>query len=159
AKGLPSDEVDLILEDGTGFVWLAGNLGLTRLRKQDLEDFAAGRSAAFTSTRFGRADGLLNRENGLTAEPMSRGLKTRDGKLLFGTTQGIAEVDPKRVPFNSVPPPVLIEECLLDGHAAEFERGLKIAPKQQNLEINYTALSLVKSGQIRFRYKLEEQDH
>src|SRR5262249_30667668 len=111
AQGLPSDEVDLILEDGTGFVWLAGNLGLTRLRKQDLEDFAAGRSAAFTSTRFGRADGLLNRENGLNAEPMSRGLKTRDGKLLFGTTQGIAEVDPKRVPFNSVTPPVLIQEC------------------------------------------------
>jgi len=158
AQGLPSDEVDLILEDDIGFMWLTSNLGLVRMRKQDLEDFASGRISAFTSTRFGRADGLINPLNGSTAEPIGRGLKRRDGTLLFGTSQGVAEVDPTRVSFNSLPPPVVIEACLLDRHPAEFKGGLRMAPRQDNLEINYTALSMVKSDQIRFRYKLDRQD-
>ena len=35
---------------------------------------------------------------------------------------------------------------------------MKIKPGQENLEIQYTALSLVKSQQIRFRYRLDGLD-
>jgi signal transduction histidine kinase len=153
-QGLHSDRIDLILEDDLGFFWMSCHLGYIRVRKQELEDFAAGRVSSITSTWFGKAHGLLNEENGAFAEPVGHGFKARDGKLWFATREGIAVVDPKAVPFNPTPPPVVIEECLLDRRPAEFENGLRISPGQENLEINYTALSLVKSEQIRFRYKL-----
>jgi signal transduction histidine kinase len=83
----------------------------------------------------------------------------RDGKLWFPMLGGIAVVDPAAVPFNPAPPPVVIEECLLDRQPVAFQSGLQIRPGAQNLEINYTGLSLIKSEQLRFRYRLEGLDH
>ena len=67
-------------------------------------------------------------------------------------------VDTKAVKLNPQPPPVVIEDLSVDGHATDFHAGVKIKPGQENLEIQYTALSLVKSQQIRFRYRLEGLD-
>jgi signal transduction histidine kinase len=82
-------------------------------------------------------------------------LKSRDGRLWFATQDGIAVVDPTAIPFHSTPPPVMIEECLLDRRLVSWRSGVRVGPGQTNLEINYAALSFVKSEQIRFRYKLE----
>jgi signal transduction histidine kinase len=131
-------------------------LGIYRIKKQDLNDFSAGRISLITSSHFGKADGLLGVECSSQGQPT--GFKARDGKLWFPTTQGLAMVDPKAVKFNSQPPPVAIEELTVDGHAVDFHDGVKIKPGQENLEIQYTALSLVKSQQIRFRYRLEGLD-
>jgi signal transduction histidine kinase/ligand-binding sensor domain-containing protein len=157
-QGLQTDRVDVILEDDTSYVWMACNLGLIRVRKQELEDFAGGRVSSVISTLFSKQDGLVNEENHAYAEPVGYGFKARDGRLWFATRQGIAVVDPRAVPFNPTPPPVLIEEGLVDSRPAEFQDELRVNAKQENLEIQYTALSLVKSDQIRFRYKMEGLD-
>jgi signal transduction histidine kinase len=67
-------------------------------------------------------------------------------------------VDPKAIPFHGTPPPVMIEDCLLDRRPIPCRSGVRLGPRQTNLEINYTALSFVNSEQIRFRYKLEGLD-
>src|SRR4029450_4971952 len=85
------------------------------------------------------------------------GWKTRDGRLWFPTIKGVVVVDPKAVPSNPTPPPVVIEECLLDRRPVAFPDTLEIGP-QGNLEIHYTGLSLIKSEQIRFKYKLAGLD-
>jgi signal transduction histidine kinase len=154
--GLFNNGVFQILEDEKGFLWLSCHLGIYRIKKQDLNDFSAGRISLITSSYFGKADGLLSVECSSQGQPT--GFNARDGKLWFPTTQGLALVDPKAVQFNRQPPPVAIEELTVDGHATDFHAGVKIKPGQGNLEIQYTALSLVKSQQIRFRYRLEGFD-
>jgi signal transduction histidine kinase/ligand-binding sensor domain-containing protein len=153
--GLYSNRAYQILSDDFGFLWLSCDVGLYRVRKQELSDFANGRRSHLSSTHFGPADGLTSQCNS-EAQPMA--LKSRDGRLWFATQDGIAVVDTKAIPFHGTPPPVIIEECLLDRRPVLCRSGVRVGPRQRNLEINYTALSFVKSEQIHFRYKLEGLD-
>jgi hypothetical protein len=154
--GLFNNGVFQILEDDNGFLWLSCHLGIYRIRKQDLNDFSLGRISLITSSHFGRADGMLSVECSSQGQPT--GFKTPDGKLWFPTSQGLAVVDRKAVRFNRRPPPVAVEDLTVDGVRTGFRNGVKIKPGQENVEIQYTALSPVKSQQIRFRYRLEDLD-
>jgi signal transduction histidine kinase len=157
ANGLTSNTIYQILPDDQGFFWISCHLGVYRVQKQELDDFAAGRITRLNSTLFGRADGFINPECTYGGQPA--GFRARDGSLWFPTHDGLAMIDPRRVRSNPTPPPVLIEEALLDRQAAALQSGLRIRPGQGNLEINYTALSFIKPEQIRFRYKMEGLDH
>lgn len=154
-QGLYSDQAYEILEDGMGYLWMSCARGLYRVRKQELNDFAAGRTSYVTSTHFGNADGLSSECNSV-GQPMA--FKARDGRLWFATQDGIAVVDPSAISASLRPPPVLIEDCIVDGRPVNCKLGLQLKPGQVNLEINYTALSFIKSGQIRFRYQLQGLD-
>jgi signal transduction histidine kinase/ligand-binding sensor domain-containing protein len=155
AQGLYSNCAFQIVEDDLGFLWMSCDLGLYRVRKQDLNDFAAGRTSDITCTHFGETDGLAGECNS-GGQPMA--FKARDGRLWFATQDGIAVVDPSAIPVNRTPPPVRIEECLLDRQPVSWRSTLKVNPGQANLEINYTALSFIRSDQIHFRYRLEGLD-
>ncbi|MDQ4121854.1 MAG: histidine kinase [Acidobacteriota bacterium] len=155
-QGLPYDAIHKILEDDNGFFWIGGQRGIYRIRRQELEDIAAGKQILVTVTRLGKDDGLRTPSCNSWGQPA--GFKSQDGRLWFPTEEGIAVIDPKDLPFNSTPPPVLIEESLIDREPVTFESGLQISPNQENLEINYIALSFIKPEQIRFKYKLEGLD-
>ncbi len=155
-EGLYSNQVQQIIEDDLGFLWMGCGRGIYRVRKQEMNDFANGLVSVITSTHYGKADGLMNLAVIGGFQPA--GFKARDGRLWFPTQDGIAVIDPRRLPFNPNTPPVIIEECKLDLRNVPFRSGLRVVPGQENLEINYTALSFIKSEQIRFRYKLEGHD-
>lgn len=155
-QGLPYDAIHKILEDDQGFFWIGGQRGIYRVRRQELDDIAAGKPILATVTRLGKDDGLLTPSCNSWGQPA--GFKAPDGKLWFPTEEGIAVIDPRDLPFNSTPPPVLIEESLVDRAPVAFESGLQIKPGQENLEINYIALSFIKPEQMRYRYKLEGLD-
>lgn len=157
AHGLYSNGVFQILEDDLGFFWMGSNRGLHRVRKGELNDFADGKISTLTATHFDQRDGLLNPQFGGTGQPS--GFKARDGKLWIPTNNGVAVVDPAAVRFSPAPPPVYIEEATLDRQPANLRRGLRIEPGQENLEIHFTALSLIKSEQLRFRYRMKGLDH
>lgn len=152
-EGLFSNEVKQIFEDEQGYFWIGSEQGIYRLHKQELNDFADGRSAFVTSLSFGKADGLLSTACIGGFQPA--GFKSRDGRFWFPTMEGIAIVDPRRVKKNEQQPPVAIEDCLVDRHNVDWQQGLTIQPGQSSLEINYTGLSFHKSDQMRFRYRLE----
>lgn len=156
ANGLYSNGVFAILEDGRGYFWMSSNQGIYRVSRAELEDFAAGKLNHITSTFFGKSDGMLNAECNGGRQPA--GLKTRDGKLWFPTQDGVAIIDPEAIPFNPLPPPVVIESATLSGANVPLTGDLKIEPGQSNLEIRYTGLSFIKPEQIRFRYRLEGLD-
>jgi signal transduction histidine kinase/ligand-binding sensor domain-containing protein len=156
ATGLFSDGVFHILEDGRGNFWMSSNQGIYCVKRTQLEDVAARRIGAVISTAFGKSDGMLNAEcngGGQTA-----GVKTHDGNLLFPTQDGIAVIDPAAVPYNPLPPAVVIESGSLEGRPVSIAEGLKLQPNKGDLEIRYTGLSLIKPEQVRFRYKLEKLD-
>ena len=154
--GLFDNGVFQILEDGRGNFWMSSNRGIYRVRRQELEEFAAGRRATITSVAYGRSDGMLNTECNGGRWPA--GIRTREGQLWFPTLDGVAVIDPAAVPINPQPPPVRVESFLVEKAAVDFGREVPVQPDQENFEIGYTALSYVNSENIKFRYRLEGLD-
>ena len=154
--GLFNSGVFQILEDARGNLWMSCNRGIYRVSKQDLNDFAANNRKTITSVAYGTIDGMLNAECNGGLSPA--GIKAGDGKMWFPTQDGVAIVDPEAVSRNLQPPPVVIESFQLDHLRLPITGSIKVAPSQKNLEIQYTALSFVKSDQIQFRYKMEGLD-
>jgi len=154
--GLFSNGAFQILEDFHGNLWISCNRGIYRMSKKDLNDFAAGKHNSITSIAYGKVDGMLNIECNGGLWPA--GIKTRDGKMWFPTQDGVAVIDPESVRSNPEPPPVVIESATVDQGTVPVSKAIRIAPFKENLEIQYTALSFIKSDQIRFRYMLEGLD-
>jgi ligand-binding sensor domain-containing protein/signal transduction histidine kinase len=141
-----------ILEDDLGNLWMCGNKGIHRASLRELNEFADRRIPAVQSFAYGTADGMPSREcNG--ANPA--GLEARDGRLWFPTMRGVAIVDPRQL--DQRPPIVVIEGLSVDDQAQSLE-DVRIRPGQENLEIQYTAISWNRAPQVRFKYQLEGLD-
>ncbi len=142
------------------------NRGIYRVRKQELIDFAEGKTKAITSVAYGKSDGMLNVECNGGRWPA--GVKTRDGKLWFPTMGGVVMIDPATVKANTQPPPVVIEGMKINNEAVAAESwqsaiqtpqpAIQMRPGQENFEIEYTALSFINAENLRFKYKLENAD-
>jgi ligand-binding sensor domain-containing protein/signal transduction histidine kinase len=148
-NGLYDNLAFQILEDDNGNLWMSGNKGIYRASLKELNDFCDGRSATVNSFSYGAADGMLSREcNG--ANPA--GIKARDGRLWFPTIKGVVVVEPRE--FDELPPRVVIEQASLDGTVLSVGQQIQIKPGQENLEIQYTALSWSRAPQVRFKYEM-----
>ena len=165
--GLFDNGVFQILEDDFGWFWMSCNRGIYRVRKQELEDFAAGRINAVNSLAYNKSDGMPSTEGNGGHWPA--GVKTRDGRLWFPTMGGLAMIDPASVKANTQPPPVIVEAMRINNQAVPYDvwdaalgsaqTAIEIRPGQDNFEIAYTALSFINSENLRFKYKLEGADH
>jgi ligand-binding sensor domain-containing protein len=155
-EGLFHNGVFQILEDSHGYLWMSCNRGISRVSKSDLNDFAAGKRPAVSAIAYGKSDGMRNAECNGGLSPA--GIRTRNGELWFPTQDGVAIVDPGRVTVNFRPPPVVIESITVDHEPTEVGNAVRIPPGRQNLEIQYTAPSLLNSDQIKFKYKMESLD-
>jgi ligand-binding sensor domain-containing protein/signal transduction histidine kinase len=155
-EGLFDNGVFQILEDSRGNFWISCNLGIYRVRRQELNDFAEGKVRSVTSVSYGKHDGMLNSECNGGSQPA--GMKTRDGKLWFPTQGGVAIINPEAVPENRHPPSVSIEEFLVDNEPVSLGNEVRILPGKGNFEIQYTALSFILPEKIRFKFKLEGLD-
>jgi len=156
SQGLFNNGVFQILEDNSGNLWMSCNLGIYRVSKKDLNDFAEGKIQRIFSISYGKKDGLLNLECNGGRQPA--GSKTRDGRLWFPTQQGVAVIDADGIAINSQPPPVVIEEVLLGNKPVAFREAVQVEPGQVDFEIHYTGLSFITPEHVMFKYRLEGLD-
>jgi signal transduction histidine kinase/ligand-binding sensor domain-containing protein len=163
--GLPCDAVQWTMEDDAQSVWLMMPCGLVRVARSELAAWAsAGDKTARTihATVFDSSDGL--RSLAVVGDYMPRVGKSADGKLWFSVPDGISVIDPHQLPYNKVPPPVHIEKLAADrkeykgSPSGDTPSNPRLPPLVRELEIDYTALSLVAPEKVSFRYKLEGWD-
>jgi len=154
ADGLVENFVSVILEDDEGRLWLNGNRGLSSVLRSDLEDFLEGRVDTVTPRLLGPDDG--GAEGSGATHPA--GCRTADGRLWFPTVDGLLTVDPRDVQVRSAPPPPVIEGLTVNGTARDPDESVRVRAHLKNLEIRYTALSLLRPRQIAFRYRLKGYD-
>lgn len=145
-----------IIEDGEENFWISCNLGIYRVQKSELNAFADGKVEKITSVPYNRRDGMLSSECNGGGQPA--GILTRGGKIWFPTQKGVAVIDPATIPFNSQPPPVVIESFLIDTNAVAVRPVMNIEPGQSNIEIHYSGLSFINPELVKFRYKLDGLD-
>jgi two-component sensor histidine kinase len=87
--------------------------------------------------------------------------KLVNGTMWFATLKGIAAVDPEHLSRNIVPPPVAIDEVLIDDQPIDnLQAGpLTFAPGVRRFEFRYAGMSFIAPQKVRFRYKLDGFDH
>jgi signal transduction histidine kinase/ligand-binding sensor domain-containing protein len=161
-NGLPCNSVDWMIDDDTGAVWVRTACGLLRIPRSELEAWAAAVDRGGDATGKIRAT-LFDDSSGVrsTTPISSYGpavAKSLDGRLWFATLGGVGVVDPRRQAQNALPPPVHIEQIVADRNTYKPSSQARLPPVVRNLQIDYTALSLVAPEKNQFRYKLEGHD-
>jgi signal transduction histidine kinase/ligand-binding sensor domain-containing protein len=155
-NGLFDNGAFKIVEDDLGNFWISCNLGIYRVRKDDFNDLADGRIGELTSVLYNKRDGMLNSE--CNGGGQNAGLRARDGRIWFPTQQGVAVLDPRTIPINTTPPPVVIESLIVDTKPIDQYRAIELQPGQSSLEIHYSGLSFINPELVKFKYKLEGLD-
>jgi ligand-binding sensor domain-containing protein/signal transduction histidine kinase len=158
--GLASDSISYLVEDAAGDLWLGSNLGLMRIAKKSLNDFASGATNVIPCRTYVETDGLPTRECTGGSQPAA--IRARDGKLWFPTTKGLVSVNPAELKANLQPPLVKIESVLVDGQRqntnplySAWSPAIVIPPGHEQLEIDYTALNFSAPELVRFQCWLE----
>lgn len=153
--GLYDDVVFQVIDQGSGgSLWLTSNRGLYRVERDRVLAAMNGIASNLSGTVYGTTDGMPSAECN-AASPAA--MRARDGRLWVATARGIAVVDPLASSRNTIPPPVHVEEVLIDGSPAP-EGPLRVPPGTQRLELRYTALGLRAPERLTFRYVLEGYD-
>jgi len=151
-QGLPDKVISQIVGDDAGHLWFGSNQGIFRVAKEEFEAVAAGAQKQVNPILLGLADGMESLE--CTGGFHPAGLRTRDGLLWFSTVKGLVRVDPAHLRVNDLPPPVRLEEVVVDGEEQAAANRMRLESGVQRVEFHYTALSLVQPQRNRFRYRL-----
>ena len=146
------------LADHEGNLWISTANGIYMANGEALDAFADGRIPTVRTTLYGIADGMTTREASAPGDEPG-GVRTNDGRLWFTTTKGIVLIDPEHMAINRQVPPVVIENVTVDNHSYSATHDFQVPPGKRDLEIHYTALSLLVPGRVRFKYQLKGYDH
>jgi ligand-binding sensor domain-containing protein/two-component sensor histidine kinase len=155
-QGLPEGGVNGIVEDDSKGLWLMTGSGILRLERTGPNGFREGSPGHLAFPLYGRTEGLRLPSVANMANP--RIAKAQDGRLWVATEDGAAVIDPRRIRSNPVPPPVAIEQLLVDGRPMETGPASGIKLRGSELQIVYTGLSLTVPESVRFRYRLDGLD-
>lgn len=145
-SGLPPGTIYGIVADDD-VLWVSSNRGLARFDP-----------ATRTAQQFGPADGLQGFEfNGGAA------LKTRDGRVLFGGTQGFNAFYPRQVRNNPYAPQVAITHVTVQdrefeppGQAGRLtESSVEFAYDQNRISFEFAGLHYTSPQRIRYSYRLQ----
>jgi signal transduction histidine kinase len=161
SNGLPVATIHAMIEDDLGYLWLATSHGLVRASLEQLNDFCDGGKTQPKFSVFTKEDGLPSNQCGYNQPSAWKGA---DGRLWFGTFDGIAVIDPRHLPHNDLAPPVVIEAVTADEKAlvlpaASGSATLSVPAGTSELELRFAALSYTAPKKNRFRYRLEGVDH
>jgi diguanylate cyclase (GGDEF)-like protein len=160
---LYDDVVFQVVDAGAGGdLWLTSNRGVYRVSRARVLAALNGTASDLSGTVYTTTDGLPSNEC-LGAFPGA--MRARDGRVWIATARGVAVIDPAATLRNTVPPPVHVEEILIDGVRAAAgspeqidAAALRVPAGTQRLELRYTALSFRTPERVTFRYLLEGYD-
>ncbi len=162
-NGLPCDTIHWTIEDDDHSFWLYTACGVVRIKRTEVDAWIADPKHRVETTVWDAADGVRLRSSA-SSEYGPRVAKGTDGKIWFLTGEGIQVVDPRHLAVNKLPPPVRIEQIVADRKIYWQNlpgvpvSNMRLPARTHDLQIDYTALSLVAPEKVHFKYKLEGQD-
>ena len=164
-NGLPCDTIHWSMDDDDRSLWLYTACGLLRIERAQLDAWTSAVERAkdtkwkIQAKVFDFFDGVRILASGGHYTPQVA--KSSDGRIWFLPWDGVSIIDPRHLAFNQLPPPVHVEQIIADRKTYNvIENGsLQLPPHIRDLQIDYTALSLVAPEKILFRYRLDGRDH
>jgi signal transduction histidine kinase/ligand-binding sensor domain-containing protein len=156
-NGLPCDAVQWAMEDNDRSFWLSMPCGLVRIARTEWNAWVSDSKRSIRTTVFDASDGVWSR--GRFGRYTRHVAKSPDGKIWFSPPDGVSVIDPQHLRLNKLPPPVYVKQVTANATRFDASQGLRLPALVRDLEIDYTALSLVAPEKVHFRYKLEGRDH
>jgi ligand-binding sensor domain-containing protein len=149
-EGLPNANVDKLLLDAKGDVWVSTDNGIAQVDAEGL-----------TVRALSPADGLV-----ITNYWLNSGAVTRSGELLFGGAGGLTVVAPSAARAWRYDPPIVVTELRVGGRRlsiggfnADHEIApVTISPHANSLWVEFSALDLTAPERNRYAYQLEGYD-
>ncbi|MCC5942482.1 MAG: hypothetical protein JJU37_13160 [Balneolaceae bacterium] len=155
-NGLFDNTISQLQFDDYGNLWLAGNMGVFFIEKNQIDLFLAGEILALRVSRIGVMEGLPIRET--TGGFMPSSFLNDQGELYIPTMQGLAMLSTERLELNRQLPKVYIEEIEKNGITYPINEISKIPHDAQRIIFRFTALSFKNSDNVKFEFMLEGFD-
>jgi signal transduction histidine kinase/ligand-binding sensor domain-containing protein len=153
-NGLPCDEVYALARDNRQALWLDTRCGFVVIEASEINRWPEHPDVQLRVKTLdvfdGAQPGLTNFRPEISKSP--------DGKLWFANENILQTLDPEHLGSNNLPPPVCVEQIIADRKKYSPRANLQLPVQTKDIEIDYTALSLVVPEKVRFRYKLEGHD-
>lgn len=154
ADGLADDVVSGIVADDADQLWFAGNRGVHRASRAELNAFLDARASRVRGVLYGRADGLTIPE-GSGRSP----LRAADGRLWFPTFGGAAVVDPAyALALDATAPTVEIEGIAADDERLPSDGPLRAPLGKRRIEISYRGISMRQASRLSYEQRLAPLD-
>ena len=145
-----------IVERGSGELWLHAAEGIFRIAADEVAHFVSHPRHQPRFERFDQHDGLSGSPSLALAGPTA--VEGGDGRLWFSTTSGLFSLDPSHILRNPAAPPVEIRGLKAGDRQMAAAGPLRLPSDATQVEISYTALSLLIPERVQFRYRLEGVD-
>ena len=173
SQGLVDDYISQIVEDKDGWLWFGSNRGIFKIRKGELDRAMEDHSISVRPIVYGANEGLASLQaiySGAAPYVFSRAIMDRDGCVWLLTPKGVVVADPSALSNNSIPPPVLLTQVVMDeqiiasyGGVVSFNSvtnlkllngPLALPPSHRHLEFDFTAFHFSAPENLHFRYQL-----
>jgi signal transduction histidine kinase/streptogramin lyase len=150
--GMPLPGVSGIVVTPEGDLWLSTSEGALKIGADEVRRLEADPRHAVQYALFNFLDGMPGTPNSI--RPLPSIAAGTDGRLWFGTSNGIVWIDPKQVKHNRIAPDVEVLSIVADGRRYQPGPDLELPIGIRTLQITYTAPSLSIPERVRFRYQL-----
>ncbi|HSY36593.1 MAG TPA: two-component regulator propeller domain-containing protein [Acidobacteriaceae bacterium] len=147
-NGLPCDDIQALMTDDRGDLWLYTQCGLIDIPRIEVDEWWAKPDSKLQFRVLDAQDGA---QTGLA--PFNGAAKSPDGRLWFVNGVVLQSVDPANR-MSDVVPPVHVEDVFVDRQAYAAVNGLRLPSIKSELQIDYTAPSFAMPQTIHFRYML-----
>jgi len=155
ARGLSSNGIYELLEDGKGNLWMSGPNGISAVSRRELDAVAEHSLRPAAVTLYGVSDGLETIQ--MCGGEKPAGVLTTQGEVWFPSSKGPVRVSVDS-PMLSKPAPVVIDQVMADGLQIPVTSGVSLGPDNAKLEMHYGVVLLRSQERIRFRYRLDGFD-
>ncbi len=155
-QGLPANAIFQILLDDRGRLWFGSPAGLFHVSREELLACARGKEDRVHAVMFGRSDGIASVSCLGGYQPVA--WKSSQGRLWFATRQGLLKVDTAAEHINLRPPPVILDQCRVDGRAIRLDRAIEVRPGARKLEFSFSVLSFTAPEKVQVRHWLQGFD-
>jgi len=152
SSGLINDAVFGILEDRAGYIWFSTENGISRFNPNNQFFDNYDKNNGLLSSNFLENTCLL----------------MHDGRLLFGTINGILVISPDRLKRSDFTPPIILTNFQLNNRELdirdeqspvkaniEFLDEVELAYNQNSFSIEYAALSYLDPSKNKYSFLLE----
>ncbi|GAB3654264.1 two-component regulator propeller domain-containing protein [Echinicola sediminis] len=155
SHGLPSNTIKGVILDNNQELWISTNRGLSHYSQQ---------SGKFSNYTY--QDGIIGvefNENSL--------LKDNNGKLYFGSVNGVSSFHPSEIKRNTLPPPVYITQLSIANSPVKIRqeksvltqaitetKSIKLAHHQADFTFEFIALNYTSPEKNQYAYYLEGFD-
>ncbi|MDB5464838.1 MAG: histidine kinase [Phenylobacterium sp.] len=134
--------------------WFISPTGVARVARGELLNAFANPTVRPWTQVFEAQDGFSGAE---LVSPFGAA-RGPDGRVWFFSVDGLSWIDPGRLYHNALPPSVIVRSLTANGRTYPAAADQRLAKGTSELQIDYTATSLVVPERVRFRYRLEGID-